>query len=621
MHNHLKQLVNTYKPVRTLEHEFCEHFGTKFTTPFSKVESDPDIPKGKECALEARKHFHAARTFCANYGPMKHPAYDHIVLENYLIAKIKELSNPVHNDIMKYIRILRHLRPNSPYAFTGCDDLAAVQSKLALLIQEPPKTVGKVEKTDMVVPFQDIDIHAPISIETIKALDDAQLNSLIDRKVMPKTLPNGKPDASAAISNTHLLSLAKLAREIGGMALLWMKSGFSIRQSIDFQNFASEQFNMKDQSNLAKAMSLVNLYHHFQSEYQRQCGFSDDADKHTLEHDLSSYLSEAFQHSNPTVRHKVLRFASVDSIDDVDDFVDFFAGLKDLPYVSSFFWGSRIQQNHRHSAIYRLILARLDERKVPKVVPGVDMKPPKNAKEWYNHIVGHLSYKIQPILEVAKKQDEILAARNDFLNRPKNEHFNEVFRVGSVLWSLKCVIKKEIQPYLISLGIPDIKAAWDNMESYKDSNSTFYNLLKKNQKALELSLHGLDSDYAVEDVKRAIRRREELRKLDILYRDISAIISHFAKDNAACVLESDGSITCQDKYVQSKLRELEQDIAWEGHDLFKQFLDEARQKKSIDEIQDLARTFLATKMDSCSNEQNKLDEMYGAALNSVFGFV
>ena len=363
--NHLKQLDTTYRPVKALEQEFCEHFGPKFTTPFGKVESNPDIPEGKDCALEARKHFQAARTFCANYGPMKHPAYEHIVLENYLIAKIKELSNPVHDDIMKYIRILRHLRPNSPYAFTGCDDLAAVQIKLAEGIKEPPKPIVKV-KTDLAVPFKDINVsNGPLTIETIKALDDDQLTEIgydcIDMGMF-KT-----KESFSRLLNLHLLKLAHLSIQIGGNALDWMDSGFNVCQSPQFLSVVRSQHMMKSSalSYLERVIYYAIPYRRYLYKYLNIVGASDEADKCQVEENLLVFLETALKQATPVDLDDLLRLTSIQSIDEVDESVRFFERNKELIGPMRLSFSPSYKNKNKHAALYSLIIEKLDELYAP----------------------------------------------------------------------------------------------------------------------------------------------------------------------------------------------------------------------------------------------------------------
>ena len=604
LQSNLKKLDNTYKPVKTLEQEFSDHFGNRFTIPFGKVEANPDIPDGRDCALEAQKYFHAARTFCENVESMKHPAYEHNDLETYVTVKIKQLLNPLNADVMKYIQILRYLNPSSLYAFPDCNDLAALQNKMA----ERRAAVDLINIT-----------NGPLSMETIKALGDDQIAALIERcSELSLTLPIGNLESFAAGSNKFLLELVKLAREMGDSAQAWMDAGFNIRKSTAFREFANKQLKEADRSKLAKAMNSAFLYHYYLENYLKGCGFSDDSDKHQLEDNLARFLQEAFKSTSETVLHTALEFISADKVSDAPGFVTFFEGLKPLKIkMQESLWESAITKN-KQAAIYRLIAAQLNEISLPKVVPEVNMNTPTDVNEWFERVRGTPNSGLRDLLELAKNKEEAIEAKNDML--PENERDNrdqikKIYRPVAVLRDMKNTyantVERKMNGYMQTVGFANIQAALSSIETYKTTNTELYDFLMKNKKVLEYAAHNFDVEFASKDMQGYFQQSEELVKQRELHESVSSVVAHFGKDANGCVLQADGTIVCENTFLERKLRELKQDTTWEGHDLFHQFLNEAGRKATLAEVQGLARTFLDEAKAKIAAEVSKLNQWFG----------
>ena len=606
LQSNLKKLDSTYKPVKTLEQEFCDHFSSRFTVPFGKVEADPNIVDGKDCALEAQKYLYAARTF----GKNTHPAYDYENLERYVTAKVKELLNPMNAEVMKYIQILRYLNPDSIYAFPDCNDLAALQNKMA-----ERRAAAQSIKI----------INGPISIDIIKEFDDDQIDVLIEKYTeLLKTPPTDNSIRYAAESNKYLLELAKLARGMDDTAQEWMNGGFHIRKSEEFKTFANKQLTMTDRSKLTKAMNLANSYHDNLFDSLKDYGLRDDADKHQVEGGLAGFLEEAFKNTSQNVLHTVMEFTSADTLESVDGFVTFFEGLSNLgEKMTTNFWKTKVYRN-KQGGIYRLIQAQMDERSIPKTVEGVNMNAPKDAKEWFKRVDGNRPSKLLPVLNIAQNKEEATAAKNDMLpdgNKENNDQISSVYRPVVLLRDMRKKsygVQGQYNDYMQTLGIPaDIRTALVNIESYADQPE-FYKFLKTNQKILEYSVHGFDSEYAIQDATKYIKQNQELSKQNKLYNNVSLIISSFDKDTDGCVLQDDGTISCQNKYMEDKLRGLEKDSTWDGHELFIQFLSEARKLHSVDDVRNLARTFLAAEKANCDAERKKIDQWFGIFLSVNF---
>ena len=607
--SNLKKLDNTYKPMKTLEQEFCDHFGNRFTVPFGKVETDPDIVDGKDCALEAQKYFHAARTF----GKNNHPAYDFEDLEKYVTAKVKELLNPLNAEVMKYIQILRYLNPNSPYAFPGCNDLADLQNKMA----ERRVAAESVNIT-----------NGPLSMEIIKALGDDQIDVLIERcSELLKTPPADKRKRYAAYSNKYLLDLAKLSRGMDDTAQAWMNGGFHIRKSTDFQTFANKQLTLADRSKLTKAMTLAKSYHHHLFNLLKDYGLSDDADKHQVEGDLSKFLEEAFKDTNENVLYTIMEFTSADTLESVDGFVTFFEGLKKMGnnMVRSL-WHSKIFRN-KQAGFYRLIYSQMEGRKIPKAVEGVDMNPPMDAKEWLDRVDRNYADKLAPVLDIAQNMQEATAAKNDMLpdgEKDNNDKIDTIYRPVVVLRDMRersYEILRQFDLFVQDLGIPvGITTALNDMKSYEIGQEGFYKFLRINQKILEYSVHGFDSEYAFQDATNYIKLIEELFKQSKVYKNVFLIISLFDDDSDGCSLQVDGSIVCENKYMENKLRELEKDATWDGHVYLNRFLTEARSLNSVDDVRNLARTFLAAEKADCDAKMKEINEWFGVFLTANFKY-
>ena len=604
LQSNLKKLDNNYKPEKTLEQEFCDHFSSRFTVPFGKVEADPNIVDGKECALESQKYFHAARTI----GKNNHPAYAHEDLQKYVTAKVEELLSPLNADVMKYIQILRYLNPDSIYAFPDCNDLAALQNKMA---ERRTAAFNSVNLT-----------NGPLSMNIIKILDNDQVESLIERcSDLLKNPPIDQFERYAAESNKNLLELVKLARGMDDTAQAWMNSGFHVRKSPEFKTFASKHLTMAARSKLQDAMKLASGYHKYLFIMLKDRGFSDDADIHQIEDDLARFLNGAFKSTSETALDTVINFTSADTVESARGYVNFFEGIEELgELMVKNFWRTKDFRN-KHAGFYRLIHAQLRESKVPKVVQDVNMNAPKDVKEWFERVNGAYSGdKLAPVFDIAQIEEDITAAKNDLLPdsaQKTNGQMDSLYRPVAVLMGLKERYKsilKQLRSYLKTHNIQDIRTALDNMESYSASHPDFYSFLKCNQKALEYSLRGYNSDFAIQEVTDAIKRSNELSKQTKLYDAVSLIISIFDKEPGGCIIQSDGAIVCENKFMEEKLLELEKDVTWEGHRFLLQFLSEARKFNSVNDVRNLARTFLAAEKAACNAESAQLHVYFGDAL-------
>ena len=608
LQSNLKALDNTYVPVKTLEQEFCDYFGNRFTVPFGKVEIQPDIVDGKDCALEAQKYFHAARTF----GKNNHPSYAHEDLEKYVTAKVEEHLNPLNADVMKYIQILRYLNSSSPYAFPDCNDLAALQIKIA---------GGKTAAESINI------FNGPLCMEIVRELADNQIELLIERcSDFLNTPPADQIERYAAESNKSLLELVKFVKGMDESAHAWMNSGFHVRKSPDFQTFAKKQLTLADRSKLTQAMDLANLYHHNLNSYLSSHGLTNDAEKHQLDGELACFLKEAFVSTDQNVLKTIMEFSSADTLESVDGFVTFFEDNTDLRnHMVNSLLHTRTLFN-KHAGIYRLIQAQINERTIPKAVPGVNMNAPKDAKEWFKRMEENSISNLAPVLNIAKNKEEATAAKNDMLpdgEKESNDEINSVFRPVAVLWEMQGKagdIQRQFNDHVQTLGIPaDIRTALVNIESYVDQPE-FYKFLKTNQKNLEYSVHGFDSEHAIQDVTKYITQGKEILNQSKLYKNVSLIISIFDKDADGCVLQADGTISCQNKYMENKLRELEKDATWDGHIYLNQFLSDARNLNSVDDVRNMARTFLAAEKADCDAIIKQHFDWFGHYLTRKFKF-
>ena len=610
LQSNLKKLDNTYKPEKTFEQEFCDHFSNRFTVPFGKVETDPDIVDGKDCALEAQKYFHAARTF----GKNNHPAYDFEDLEKYVTAKVKELLNPLNADVMKYIQILRYLNPKSQYAFPECDGFAALQIKMA----ERRVAAESICTT-----------NGPLCMETIKALGDDQIEVLIERcSDLLKTLPADQLERYAASSNRYLLELAALARGMDDTAQAWMNSGFHIRKSLEFTTLANKQFTLADRSKLTKAMILARAYHHNLYKYLDKCGLSDDADKHQVEDGLATFLAEAFKSPDQNVLHTILEFTSADTLESIDGFVTFFERLTGLPEKMTTSFSSSNECRNKQAWFYRLILAQLQGRKIPKAVPGVNMIAPNNAKEWFDRVNGTpITSRLAPVLNIAKNMEEVTVAKNDILpdgEKDNNDQIDTIYRPVILLKEMQdksSSIIRQYNNYMRALGIAtDIRTTLNNMDSYRTGHAEFYEFIKRNKKILEYSVDGFNSDHAIQEVTDAIKQIKVLSQQSTLYNNVSLIISIFSKDADGCVLKADGGIVCENKFMENKLRELEQDATWDGHMYLNQFLSNARKLNLATDVRNLARTFLAAEKADLDAKKKQQFDWFGSYLKVKFNY-
>ena len=612
LQSNLRKLDSTYKPEETLEQEFCDHFGSRFTVPFGKLEANPEIVDGKDCALDAQKYFHAARTF----GKNNHPSYSHEDLKEYVTAKVKELLTPLNADVMKYIKILRYLNPESPYAFPDCNDLAALQNKMA----ERKTAAESINIT-----------NGPLRVDFVKKLDEDQIEVLIDRcsKLLAVPLANARddftPDRHALRSNKSLLELVKFVRGMDETAQAWMNSGFHIRKSTDFQTFANKQLTAADRSKLTKAMNLAYFYHFYLCPCLNCHGLSSDKEMHYMEEGLAKFLEEAFKSTDETVLHTVMDYTSVDKVESVDGFVTFFDVHKDLGQLMSECF--RCVAKDTTAAIYRLVVAQLQERTIPKAVPGVNMNAPKDAKELFKRVKE--KGKLNPVLNIAKNRNDIIAARNDLLpegDKENNDEFDSIYRSVAILDYLEEKkynaddFQQMLNNYKRTLGIPDIRTALDNIESYKDTQRDFYEFLKSNQCILTYSLHGFDSDYAIQDVIQGIKLSKELSKQTDLYRNVSKTVYIFGKESDGCVLQADGTISCENKFIENKLHELERDATKEEHVLFVQFLSEARKLHSVGNVRNLANRFLIAEQTDCRAKYQQLALRYGNSGHMLSSF-
>ena len=605
LQSNLKKLDNTYKPEKTFEQEFCDHFSNRFTVPFGKVETDPDIVDGKDCALEAQKYFHAARTF----GKNNHPAYDFEDLEKYVTAKVKELLNPLNADVMKYIQILRYLNPKSQYAFPECDGFAALQIKMA----ERRVAAESISTT-----------NGPLCMETIKALGDDQIEVLIEK--CSKFLKSPEFDLSkldAATSNKYLLELVKLAKGMGDTAQSWMNCGFNIRKSPEFYTFVCKQLTLPDRSKLTKAMSLASTYHDSLFGFWKMCGFSDDADKHLLDGELACFLKEAFVSTDQNVLHNIIEFASADALESVDGFVTFFESNVDLGNALTMSFSKSSSYYNKHSSFYRLIKAQRMERRLSKTVI---MDAPKDAKEWFDRVETYHRNKLAPVLSMAKYKEEAAKAKNDMLpdgEKDNSDKIDTIYRPAVVLKDMKEKsndILRQCNNYMQTLGISaDITTALNDMKSYETGQAEFYKFLETNRKILEYSVHGFDSEHAIQDAIKFIKQSKVLFEQIELFDRVSRIVSIFYKDADGCVLlKADGSIVCDNKYMESKLRELEEDDTWDGHMYLNQFLSDARSLNSANDVRNLVRTFLAAEKADCDTEIKQQHEWFGYYLSQDF---
>ena len=605
LQSNLKKLDDTYVPVKTLEQEFCDHFGDRFTAPFGKVEADPEIVDGKDCALDAQKFFHAARTFSKN----SHPAYDFEDLEKYVTAKVEELLTPLSADVMKYIQILRYLNPNSSYAFPDCNDLAAVQTKMT---------------ERRIAVFKSINLtNGLLSMKIIKILDNDQVEALIERSsdliATTKLL-----EKLAAEINMPLLKLVKLARGMDDIAQAWMNSGFHIRKSTEFQTFANKQLTMADRSNLKEAMNLAFWYHKVLHVYLKTYGFSDDADKHQVEMDLVRFLNKAFKSTDEIVLHTVMDFASADTIESVPGFVTFFEDHKDLEDIFGQCFYNICKLPNKQAGIYRLIRAQLREINILKKVEGVNMDAPKDAKEWFNRVVSITSDKLEPVFNLARNTEEATSAKHDMLpdgDKRNNDVVDSIYRPVAVLTDMKEkyeAIRKQLDTHLQTFGVSDIRTALDKRESYKDSHPEFYQFLKANEKILEYNVLGFETDYAIQEVSKTIKQNKKLVEQSKLYENVSLIVSIFDEDPDNCVLQADGTISCQNKFMEDKLLELEQDATRNGHKLFVQFLSEARKLNTKDDVRNLAHTYLDAERADCDASIKQHHACFGSYLSGSF---
>ena len=651
MQNNIMHLDKTYKPGKPLREEFCEHFGNRFTSPFSKVEANPDIPDAKDRALEALKYFHAAFTFCTTCtSSMKHPAYEHCLLEDYLTEKIKQLLDPLHADAMNYIKILRFLDPTSPYAFVGCNDLEAVRSKHAKdqkgetpeaeesedyklidgiinktkltaeqvkeLEDQQPKTLGKKE-TELVVRFEDINIsHGLLSIETIKTLDDKQLEELrIKCEEIGKNPPEDKTAIFAADANSALLDVVKHTRGMDGTAKAWMDNGFHVLRSEQFQEFAKKQLDKKDRGGLVKAMKLAAEYHRRQKDYMEACGFMEDSDNHMVEGDLASFLEEAFERLNDNVMDTVLWFATPKSIGDVGGLVNFFAGLKDLKNMPDFF-ADTVDSRNKQGAIYRLVIAKLKELNIQSATKGLNVDAPKDYKDWFAKVTHRNDDQLAPALKVAKNKEDSVAAKNDLLpesKQEKNDQFDAVYRSATVLWDMRehwFKILDRLQEFRAVTGIMDFEISKEKMKELEVKHPDEWKFIKENKKILEYISRGIDSKHASDDILKTKKQYDKLKQLSKSYKSMSAITGHFSKDPPECVLIQ-GSISCQNKPLEFKLRELEHEKTKEGHGLFLRFLDEARKLGTPQDVQTLASSFLSAERAECNEKLSELEMLFG----------
>ena len=611
LQSNLKKLDNAYKPVKTLEQEFSEHFGNRFTVPFGKVETKTDISDGRDCALEAQKYFHAARTFCENIESMKHPAYDHEDLEAFVTSKIKQLLNPLNADVMKYIQILRYLNPDSPYAFPDCNDFAALQDKMA----ERTTAVDSVSIT-----------NGPLSMKFIKTLGDDQIDALIERCLkLLETPPHDDLERNAATSNKFLLKLVKLAREMDDTAQAWMDSGFHIRKSTEFNNFALKQLKEADRSKLANAMNLACQYHCYLHYYLRYSGFSDDSCLHRVENNLAMFLQEAFKSTSEAVLRTAVDFTSADTVQSAPRFVSFFEDQQELEEEMQASLDDSKNLKDKHSAIYRLIIAQLEENKIPKIVPGVNMNAPTDVREWYERVKRTPNSGLKDVLELAKHKEKANKAKNDMLpesERDNRDQIKSIYRPVIMLRDMEkryaTSIKRKFDDYNRAFPILNIQ---DALALYKDSNAELYDFLMVNQKVLEYAAHDFDVDYTSTDMQLYFERSDVLSKLGSLYEEVSLTVAHFSKENSGCVVQSDGAIVCENKFLENKLRELKQDSTWEGLALFHQFLNEAGQKATLAEVQALARTFLDEAKATVNAEQDKLCQWFGKYFDSSFHYM
>ena len=406
-------------------------------------------------------------------------------------------------------------------------------------------------------------------------------------------------------------------------ALAWMNSGFYIRQSTEFQTFANKQLTMDDRSKLIIAMNLANSYHSRLGHYLSRLGFSYDSEKHNMENMLANFLEEAFKSTIESVLHTAIEFTSASTLESVDGFVTFFENQKELgQHMSKCLSSSTI---HKSNPIYRLIVAQLHGRTIPKIVPGVNMNPPKDAKEWFRRVKE--GGKLNPVMNIANSKAAITAAKNDMLpegEKENNDDFDSIYRSADILSALERnlsanIYQKQIDMHMSDSHIPDIRTALDNMQSYKHTNRNFYQLLNSYQRTLNYSLHGFDSDFVIQDVITKIRIIKDRMELRSLYTNVSKITALFGKAANGCLLQAGGTISCENKFIEDTLHELEQDATKRGHVLFTEFLSEARKLNSVDDVRNLARTYLV------AESADLLDEImesgwYNVSVHSVISY-
>lgn len=250
MEKNVHSIDDTFKPEKTLEVEFCDTFGPRFTEPFNAVETDPAVQDAVNILQKASRAFPIARMFCQNLAAMKHPTYDFGSLESFLVERIKQLWNSsAFDEAFKYIKLLRLLNASSMWAFFGCSDMSAIKAKIPEVQEADAKLISKVSEFLL--------SKEPLSPITLGDLSPELLLKIVEE--YSRKRDNMTPLEGLTVRfNRPLASLVFLCKMSGKpLAAKWMENRFGVRGSKEFKPFFLEEHAFPDKHFLNLVLSEV----------------------------------------------------------------------------------------------------------------------------------------------------------------------------------------------------------------------------------------------------------------------------------------------------------------------------------------------------------------------------
>ena len=277
------QVVDSSYKDTPLALQFVQQFVPAFVDPFTKLETDAlPNPEFNNLAKEANKAFPIARIFAPlvpSKAPKdladkcKHEAFRHPNLVAYLediIPKYIENANDAVSEALtlKYITILRALKPKSIYSFQGKDSFNEIKDSL----QHPIRSF--LETTDAIASEEFL------KIEDIKDLTGDKLKEL---KIMKSTTAH-MPDTIEhyICCSNHFLHRALLVdRSVWdeGIFKAWMNTGFNTLACPEFINWVEHDIerNGLESPNGKSVCNALGAHYSMKEDALWKLGSEDDA--------------------------------------------------------------------------------------------------------------------------------------------------------------------------------------------------------------------------------------------------------------------------------------------------------------------------------------------------------